>query len=103
MTFTLERFDLDAFVRFWAVESLVWHRDGYSGNANNFFIYADPSDGGRFHIFPWGADGTFTQDNRPTVPDSPITVGFHVERCPLICAWLYQGPDASVCWRFSTL
>lgn len=72
--------DVDAFVRFWALESLVWHRDGYSGNANNFFIYADPSDGGRFHFLPWGADGTFTPDNRPTVPDSVLALSALTQR-----------------------
>ena len=64
--------DLDEFYRFWAAESLVWHRDGYAGNANNFFVYADPSDGGRFHFIPWGADATFQANTAATVPDSVL-------------------------------
>jgi spore coat protein CotH len=51
--------DLEAFVNHWAVESLVGHWDGYSGNANNFFVYADPDNRGRFEFIPWGADATF--------------------------------------------
>jgi hypothetical protein len=62
--------DLEAFYRFWAAETLVWHRDGYSGNANNFFLYADPSDRGRFRFLPWGVDGTFNGNSQAGVPDS---------------------------------
>ena len=62
--------DLDAFYRFWAAEVLVWHRDGYAGNANNFFLYADPSDGGRFHPIPWGVDSALNNNSQATVPDS---------------------------------
>jgi hypothetical protein len=67
--------DLDAFYRFWALESLVWHRDGYSGNANNFFVYADPARGGRMWFLPWGPDSTFQRDTRPSVPDSVLAFG----------------------------
>ena len=38
-------FDVDAFLTFWAVEVLVAHMDGYSGNANNFYLYHDPTSG----------------------------------------------------------
>jgi hypothetical protein len=75
-----EVIDLDAFFRFWATESLVWHHDGYAGNANNFFVYADPSDGGRFHFLPWGTDATFIPDNRPTVPDSVLAFSALTQR-----------------------
>lgn len=67
--------DLDGFYRFWAVESLIWHRDGYSGNANNYFMYADPGDGGRFRFLPWGPDSAFKADNRDAVPDSVLAFG----------------------------
>lgn len=48
--------DLDAFYTFWAAEVLLAHWDGYSGNLNNFYLYADPADGGRFRFIPWGVD-----------------------------------------------
>ena len=64
--------NLDEFYRFWAVESLIWHRDGYAGNANNYFIYADPDDNGRFRFLPWGPDSAFREDNRDNVPDSVL-------------------------------
>lgn len=77
--------NLERFYRFWAAESLVWHRDGYSGNANNYFMYADPADGGRFMWIPWGPDAAMQADNRANVPDSVLAVGAITHR-------LYQHP-----------
>jgi hypothetical protein len=62
--------DLDAFMTFWAAEILVGHWDGYAGNTNNFYVYADPDDGGRLRFIPWGVDGAFPvgeQDAGPAV------------------------------------
>ena len=50
--------DLNAFYRFWAIEGLIGFWDGYSGNANNYFIYLNPKTD-RFHFIPWGADALF--------------------------------------------
>jgi len=50
--------DLDSFYRYWAIEGLLGFWDGYSGNANNFFIYLNPKTD-RFHFMPWGADALF--------------------------------------------
>ncbi len=72
--------DLDAFFRFWAAEVLVWHRDGYSGNSNNFFIYADPRNGGRFRWLPWGVDATFNTNTAPAVPDSVLAFSAITQR-----------------------
>jgi len=51
-----EHVDIDQFIEFWAMEVLVQHWDGYSGNTNNFFVYRDPADD-RFEFIPWGVDG----------------------------------------------
>jgi len=72
--------NLPEFIRFWAVESLIWHRDGYSGHANNYFIYADPADNGRFRFIPWGPDAAFMPDNRAQVPDSVLAYGVIANR-----------------------
>jgi spore coat protein H len=61
-----EHIDLDQFLRFWAVESLVGHWDGYSGDLNNFFVYQDPSQK-RLVFLPWGPDGAF-QTAHPFLP-----------------------------------
>ncbi len=50
--------DIDAYIRFWAAETIVGHWDGYAGNTNNFFVYRNPVDG-LLHFIPWGTDGTF--------------------------------------------
>lgn len=59
-----ELVDIDQFLRFWAVESLLGFWDGYSQDQNNYFIYEDPADG-RFHFIPWGADVCFTTGGGP--------------------------------------
>lgn len=50
--------NLDQFIKFWALEVLVAHWDGYAGNSNNYFVYDDP-ESGLFHFMPWGADQLF--------------------------------------------
>ena len=53
----LERaLDLDAFHRFWAMEVLIAHWDGYTGNRNNYYVYR-PSGSDRLEFLPWGIDG----------------------------------------------
>ncbi len=54
-----ELVDLDAFLKFWALESLIGFWDGYAGNQNNFFVYHNPKSG-KLHFLPWGADSVFT-------------------------------------------
>jgi len=50
--------DLDSFYRFWAMEVLVGHLDGYAGNTNNYYVYV-PEDTGRMVFIPWGIDAIF--------------------------------------------
>jgi hypothetical protein len=50
--------DLDGFIRMWAIESLMGHWDSYSGNRNNFYLYAHPTTK-KLHFIPWGADDLF--------------------------------------------
>ena len=59
-----EVFDLDYFLSFWVVESLVGHWDGYNGNLNNYYIYNDPTRE-RFVFLPWGPDATFWPSDNP--------------------------------------
>ncbi len=55
--------DVDNFLRYWAVESLINFWDGYTQNQNNFFVYQNPTDG-LIHFLPWGADSCFS-NQRP--------------------------------------
>lgn len=47
--------NLDHFYRFWAIEVLLNHWDGYNGNRNNYFVYFH-GDSSRMEFIPWGAD-----------------------------------------------
>jgi len=56
-----ELVDFDGFMRFWAVEKVLEHWDGYANNVNNFFVYHDPATS-RLVFAPSGTD-------QITVPD----------------------------------
>ena len=48
--------DIDAFIRFWALETLTGHADGYTQGSNNSFVYFDPDQENRAVLIPWGPD-----------------------------------------------
>lgn len=48
--------NIDAFIRFWALETLTAHADGYTQGSNNSFVYFDPSQNNRAILIPWGPD-----------------------------------------------
>lgn len=52
--------DVDAFIRYWAMESLMAFWDGYANNQNNYFLYKNPQDG-RFQFIPWGTDAALSK------------------------------------------
>ncbi|MGB0591167.1 MAG: CotH kinase family protein [Myxococcota bacterium] len=88
-------FDLDAFYTFWAAEVLVAHWDGYAGNRNNTYIYADPSDG-RFRFIPWGLDSAFVDPALfigldGELPDSVYAFGHLASR-------LYAHPEGKAAY-----
>ncbi|MFK7999988.1 MAG: CotH kinase family protein [Polyangiales bacterium] len=47
--------DIDAFINFWAMETLTEHTDGYNANRNNYYVYFDEADG-LMRFVPWGID-----------------------------------------------
>jgi spore coat protein CotH len=61
--------DTDAFLDFWAMETITGHWDGYSGNLNNFYIYDPPGEAG-FQFIPWGLDDTL---DHGTTGEPPFT------------------------------
>jgi hypothetical protein len=80
-------FDVDRFLTFWATEVAMRHWDGYSNQANNFFVYRNPKDG-RFVMIPWGLDQMTVQDpyQEPLPPDS-------VYARSILSRRLYRIPD----------
>ena len=57
-----EVLDVDAFLTFWALETLVSHGDGYAANGNNSYVYFDPDNGDRAVFVPWGTDDAMRTD-----------------------------------------
>ena len=80
--------DLDWFFTYWATEVLVMHRDGYASNTNNFYVYADPTDG-RLHFMPWGTDDILHDDGGDDF-GSPNT---SVYANGVLARTLYQHPE----------
>ncbi len=77
--------DIEAFTTFWAMEVILAHWDGYAGNTNNFYFYADPVTG-RFSFIPWGIDGILMQrDDDPGALVSVMASGLLARR-------LYMNP-----------
>lgn len=78
-----EVLDVDAFLTYWAAETLTSHWDGYSGNTNNFYLYADATSG-RLRFVPWGTDGTFQGPylflEDELAPDSVMATGLLTRR-----------------------
>lgn len=72
--------NIDAFVSFWAAEVLVGHWDGYAGNTNNFYVYANSADGDRLHFIPWGVDGAFPTGEQDAGPALARTTGVLARR-----------------------
>lgn len=46
-------FAVDAFLRWFAVNTVAENWDTYGGLAHNYYLYANPSDGGRLTWIPW--------------------------------------------------
>ena len=47
-----KRLNFDMFIRFWVLEMVAGHFDGYSSYKNNFYIYFDPDDNDRAAFIP---------------------------------------------------
>ncbi len=66
--------DLEAFMRYWAMEVITDHWDGYANNRNNYYFSHDPTSD-QFQFIPWGIDALFTGRQRTTRPDSVFACG----------------------------
>ena len=71
--------DVEEFIKFWAVETLIGHWDSATGNTNNYYMYHNPEDN-LFHFIPWGTDSTFTKGH-PFKPNSaPLYKNFSLAK-----------------------
>jgi CotH kinase protein len=78
--------DLPQFTRYWAMEVITDHWDGYANNQNNFYLYQEPSSG-RLSFIPWGLDALFSGRSRTTRPYSVFACG--------ALAWRLYDVDAT--------
>ena len=86
--------DIDAFISFWAVESLIDHWDGFNGDLNNTFVYHDPKTD-KLRFIPWGADATFGPHNVFT----PFEPRASVWAVSLLSRRLYNHPETQRKYR----
>ena len=70
--------NIDKFIKFWALETLIAHTDGYSAGANNFYVYFDPHDRGRAIFIPWGADAVLSREAELDQESQPGSFGAYV-------------------------
>lgn len=56
------RFDVDGFLHVLALNTAVFNWDIYGAIAHNYFLYGDPSAGGRLVWIPWDHNEAFTAD-----------------------------------------
>jgi hypothetical protein len=66
--------DVDKFMRFWAMEVVTSHWDGYANNRNNFYVYHSPTSN-KLEFIPWGTDALFQARVRTTRPQSVYACG----------------------------
>jgi CotH protein len=89
-----ELINLDEFFDFWALETLLGHWDGYSGNSNNYFAYHDPASN-KLVFIPWGTDQTFVGDN----PNDNLPYQISVYAAGTLCNRLYALPEQRARYR----
>ncbi len=66
--------DMDEFMRFWAMEVVTGHWDGYANNRNNYYLYHSPATN-KLSFIPWGTDALFARLQRTTRPQSVFACG----------------------------
>ncbi|MCR9250099.1 MAG: CotH kinase family protein [bacterium] len=88
--FEMERtINVDGLIRYFAVEALVGHWDGYSYNKNNFYLYENPENG-LIEFIPYDVDNTFGIDwvNRDWAERDVLDWPKHGDPRPLVTRML---------------
>lgn len=88
--------NVEAFYRYWAIESLTGFWDGYANNQNNYFVYFDPKDDMRAYFIPWGADWVFTESGPFGMSNGGATT---VYAQSLLTNRLIKSETGSKCYR----
>ncbi len=75
--------DVERFISFMAMETMLDHWDGYTFNMKNYFVYHD-LDTGRMVFIPHDMDQVVREWDRPVVPETGSLVSRAVLRVPEI-------------------
>lgn len=76
--------DIDALIRFMALERIVGHWDGYTQNRNNYRLFIPPQDsGGKAWFIPHGMDQTLNDPGYPLLDEPVGMVAVAVMRNPV--------------------
>jgi len=70
--------DLDKFMTFFALETVIGAREGYSYLTNNYFMFDAPSEDGsegNYVLIPWGFDQVLHDDKSPDFAGAVIPMG----------------------------
>jgi len=88
------RLELDGFLRNMACEYLMGAFDTYWYSGSNYFMYKNPSLGGRWQWLPTDFDNTFGSGYPTSTPPSYMTYGDFVVRGdkPLVSKLILQNP-----------
>lgn len=58
-------FHVEGFLRWLAINQVIYNWDTYGVMDHNYYVYADPSDDGRLRWFPWDLNEAMLQHNGP--------------------------------------
>lgn len=81
--------DVEAYLRYLALENIMCHWDGYSFNRNNYRIYENPETG-KFHFILHGMDQMFSDANWSIQRDPGAQLGSIIWRRPEARERYYQ-------------
>ena len=85
-------------MRFMAVEAMINHWDGFSGNMNNYYFYNDPSNN-KFYFIPLGRrilardDEGYYYERERRPQERMSTRPQHVFASSMLARRLYEHPD----------
>lgn len=107
-----KKFDIEMFLKSMILEYLNCHWDGYLGNGNNFYIYAEP-DNGKYHMITYDFDlavGKWCRAKEGLIEnyiehvqdrgegETQKTYGSEPRRQPLLYKKIIQNPEIKQMW-----
>ena len=91
------RFDADGFLSWLAVNTVAQNWDAYGITCHNYYLYGDPSEGGRLHWIPWDQNLSFSSSLSPA-PLLPLDMSTVDAQFPLIRFLMDDPVYAEIYW-----